>query len=123
MVVFEVPLPLAGVFDDDLRLVAGLEVVSDSAIGWAAVSSSTVGSEVASLGGSSWTWLLFFVDLAGDLRLVGVFEDDLRLAASFEVVSATSVEGKGVVSDCTITWAAVSCSAVGSEVTPLRDSS
>ena len=46
--------------------------------------------------------MFFLVDLAGDLRLAGVFEDDLRFAAGLEVVS-----------DCAIALATVSDSTVG----------
>ena len=66
MVVFEVDLPLADVFEEDLRSAAGFEVAStsssdvwgvvssDSTVGVAAVSGSNAGAGVAALGDSSW---------------------------------------------------------------------
>ena len=110
MVVFEADLPLAGAFDDDLCLAAGFGVVSascdagevsDCAIVGAVVSGSAVGSEVAPLCSSSWTWLFFLVDLVEDLPFAGVFEFDLRFTAGFEVVS-TSGDASGIASDSTV---------------------
>ncbi len=122
VVVFEADLRLAGVFESDLRFAAGFgvvsgscdeeAVVSDSTGTVATVSGSTFGAEVALFSGFSWTWLFLLLDLAGDLASAGAFEDDLRFAAGFNVVSATSVEGFRIVSDSTISEAVVSDSTV-----------
>ena len=114
-------LPEADVFESDLRFAAGFGVVSgswdeeafvcDSTVGVAAVSGSTVGCEVAPFSDFSWTWLFFLLDLAGDLAFAGAFEDDLRFAAGFNVVSGSCDEA--VFSNSTISWAVVSDSTVG----------
>jgi hypothetical protein len=126
-------LPLTAVFEDDLRFAAGFDVVSATSVGiWgivtdsaiseavvsdststvAAASDSTFGAEVALFPGFSCTWL-FLLDLAGDLASAGAFEDDLRFAAGFDVVSPSSVGGFRVVSDSAISWAVISDSTVG----------
>ena len=64
-----------------------------------------------------------FVDEAGDLLLADVFEDGLRFAPGFEVVSSSSVAlgvtsgstvGPVIVSGCVTSSEVVSSSAVGS---------
>lgn len=85
------------------------------------MSGSAMVSGVAWFSGSFWAWLFFFVDLAADLALAGAFEDDLRLAAGFGVVSASCDAGE--VSDCAIVGAAVSDSIVAWEIAPLSGSS
>ena len=57
--------------------------------------------------------MFFLLDLAGDLVSAGAFEDDLRFAAGFNVVSATSVGGCGIVSDSALVAAVASDSTVG----------
>lgn len=119
----EVVLRLVVVFAEDLRSAAGFNVVSgscdeeafvsDSTGTLAAASGSTIGAEVALFSGFSWTWLFFLLDLAGDLAFAGAFEDDLRFAAGFDVVSASSVGGFRVVSDSAIVAAVISETTVG----------
>jgi hypothetical protein len=132
VVVLEADLPVAGVFESDFRFAAGFGeevsascdasgVVSNPTVGVAAISGSTSAWEVAPLEGSSLAWF-FRVDLAGEKRFAGVFEDDLRFVAGFGAVS-TSGGASGVASGAAVTVAAVSDSTFGAEVVLFSDSS